>query len=99
MLELNYENRDKAERNEQAVKLADEISRFLNGGCHIDVADLAQMMMKDHPTLLQRKMLLCVQFIELMSQREGDLRTKASEKLAHKIIESTDEADRVMPLI
>lgn len=99
MLELNYENREKANQNERAAKLANEIGHFVNGGNHIDIADLATLLMNDHPTLLQRKMLLCVQFIELMSQRNGDLRTEASEKLARKIIESTDEVDRILPFI
>jgi len=91
-------NLDRAERNEKARNVAAEISSLVNGS-NRSAMDLALLSMQDHPTLLQGKMRFCIAFIELMSQRKGDLRTEASENLARKIIESTDDVDRILPLI
>lgn len=99
MLELTQSAVDQAERDETAKAMSDQFSHFVNIGRRRTIENLALCSMRDHPTLLQQKMEFCVRFIELMSQRKGDLRTEASEALARKIVENTDERDRALPLI
>lgn len=99
MLELNQANVDRAERDDRAKQLADELSQFVNSASGRSVDNLALLAMRDHPTLLQQKMQFCVRFIELMSQRKGDMRTQDSEALAKQLLEGTEEGDRNLPLI
>lgn len=99
MLSLTPETARRAERNTKAKELADQFSSFVNSGFSRSADDLAILAMNDHPTLLQSKMRFCIAFIELMSQRNGDLRTEASQELAKKIVANTTEQDRSLPLV
>lgn len=99
MIEFKQVDLDRAKRNTQAKELADQLSQFVNSGFGRSTDALAILSMQDHPTLLQAKMRFCVAFIELMSQRKGDLRTEASEALARKMIAATTEQDRSLPVI
>lgn len=82
---------------------ADNLSRFVNCADDLDLKIMADAMTNDHRTLVQKKMRLCMLFIEKLyedySKGYFDLRDEHACKLAKKIMETTDRYDRMMPLI
>lgn len=82
---------------------AENLSRAVNAGCEDDLKKLVELMLRDHRTLLQAKMRVCMLFIEGLAKAydEGfyDLRNEHACKVAKQICECTDKYDRYMPLI
>jgi len=91
------------ELKELVITTAEGISRVVNAGDRTDIAKLAELMLKDHRTLVQAKMELCLKFIEGLNEQyaEGyyDLRNEHACKMAKRICEVVDKYERQMPLI
>ncbi len=89
---------------EELIKTtAEGISRIVNAGHREDIQKLANLMLRDHRTLVQAKMELCLKFIEgLNEQYEGgwfDLRNEQACKIAARICKEVDKYEREMPCI
>lgn len=82
---------------------AEGISRIVNAGHHEDILKLANLMIKDHRTLIQAKMELCLKFIEGLNAQyeEGwfDLRNEQACKIAARICKEVYKYEREMPCI
>lgn len=82
---------------------AEGVSRIVNAGCNPDIEEFVELMLRDHRTLLQSKMGLCLKFIEGLNAqyKEGyyDLRNEHACKIAKRICDSVDKYERQMPLI
>jgi uncharacterized protein YjgD (DUF1641 family) len=82
---------------------AEGISRIVNAGCREDMQELADLMLRDHRTLLQAKMELCLKYIEgLNDQYENqyyDLRNEQACKIAARICKEIAQYERWMPCI
>lgn len=91
----------------QFVKLtketASQLSQFINCADDLDMKLLADNMANDHRTLVQKKMRLCLLFIERLAKDldndQFDLRNEHACRLAKQICTVTDKYDRMMPLI
>ena len=76
-----------------AEKLAEQISRFVNGASTKEVEELAKLMSNDHPTLQQSKMRLACLYVEEMANKTRvDARNESSKKLAENMIKGHKEA-------
>lgn len=82
---------------------AEGVSRIVNAGHREDIQELANFMLKDHRTLLQAKMELCLKYIEgLNEQYENDyfdLRNEQACKIAARVCKVVDKYEREMPCI
>lgn len=91
------------EFNQILNSTANDLSRIVNAGCDDDLKKLAEAMLRDHRTLLQAKMRLCLLFIEGLAKAydEGfyDLRNEHACKVAKKICDTVDQYERYMPCI
>ena len=80
---------------------AENLSRIVNAGDYRDMQKFAELMMRDHRTLIQSKMSLFLCFVELLDKAHKadmyDLRNEASCKLATEIMKITPSVR--MPLI
>ena len=69
---------------------ASNLSRIVNAGDYQDLQKFAELMMRDHRTLVQSKMSLFLCFVELLDKAHKDhvydLRNEASCKLATEIM-------------
>lgn len=89
------------------VKLSKEthqnLSQFINCADESDLETMAHWMASDHRTLVQKKMRLCMLFIERLAKdfemNRYDLRNEHACKIAKKIYDATDRYDRMMPLV
>jgi hypothetical protein len=76
----------RAEREGEAAKVADAVTRFLN---HSNPADLAKAIGRDHRTLQQLFTRVCVEWINNLSKLEAggfDLRNEDSVRLAKALV-------------
>lgn len=82
---------------------AEGVSRIVNAGSRKDVEKLVELMLKDHRTLIQAKMELCLKFIEGLNAQyeEGwyDLRNEQACKIAARICKEVNKYEREMPCI
>lgn len=86
--------------HEEAVKTAaDNIMREINV-MGLPVKEIAQRMAREHRTLQQGFMALCVAFIQEEAKAEmWDLRNEQCVKFAKAVVEKIDEATMYMPCI
>lgn len=86
-----------------ADKTNTALSQFINCADDLDIKLLAHDMANDHRTLVQKKMRLCMVFIEILAANldagQYDLRNEHACKMAKKICDTLDRYDRMMPLI
>jgi len=68
-----------------AQEVADILSSFVNGMRSDDVAELVDLMQRDHPTLVTNKGRLFLAFFEAGTDDNGDLRREALAKLSQAI--------------
>lgn len=91
------------EYNELLKTTADNLSKVVNAGCRQDIDKFAELMIKDHRTLIQQKMGLCLKFIELLHNEYAhgyfDGRNEYACKIAKRICDTIDPFERQMPLI
>ena len=79
--------------------LASQISNYVNGFGMSRPERLAEVMVKDHPTLQQGKMRLFVAFVREMAKIEyPDARNEASVDLAKKLVKEWGDGP-YLPLI
>lgn len=78
------------ELNEMIKVTADNLSRIVNAGDYQDLENFAELMMRDHRTLIQSKMNLFLCFVELLAKAHKedmfDARNQASCMVATEIV-------------
>lgn len=80
--------------NEQTEFIGDTLEDYFNSFCRERQTELAnRIVMKTHPTVLQTEMGFVMKFIEKMATGYHDDRSKASNQLAKRIVDMTNQVD------
>lgn len=91
------------EFQEVLKEAAESLSHFINCADEMDIQNFVHLIANDHRTLVQKKMRLCMLFIERLAKDYDthvyDLRNEHACKTAKKICDHVDKYDRYMPRI
>ena len=94
-----YKSATYAEYSDRHEWYREKVGEMIND-CGFREGELAEAMVKNHPTLQQNFMRLCVKFIEGMSKKTyWDARNEKSVKLAKAMLSEVGEDGTGLPFI
>lgn len=82
---------------------AEGVSRIVNTGNRQNIEKLVELMLKDHPTLLQAKTEVCLKYLAGLNEQRKigyyDLRNEHACKMAERVCSVIKPYEMNMPLI
>ena len=78
-----------------AQEVADILSQYVNGMRSDHMAELVDLMQRDHPTLVSNKGRLFLAFFEAGTDDNGDMRREALAKLSRAIADLPSEVKHI----